>query len=339
MKRWLLPATVLLVLCARAAPAFQAGTLRIVWIDVEGGAATLVVTPAGETLLIDAGWPGARDAERIAQAARAEGASRIDHLLITHFHTDHWGGVADLARSLPIGRFYDRGLPDELPEDVKPQHERAYRETVGDRRTVLQAGDTIQLAGVQIRVLCADGTTAGEPAGAPQTRPCTEHPAKPDDESDNARSLGFLLTSGDFEFLNLGDLTWNVEHKLVCPQNLVGTVDVYQTSHHGHEESNNRALLEAVRPTVTVVNNGARKGCSASTFRCLDRLSSIEDIFQLHRNVTTGPADNATPEFVANDEESCQGQSIRLMLDPSGETYTVEIPSKQKSQTYPVKRG
>ncbi len=328
-----------------SAPAPQESRgLRIVWIDVEGGAATLVVTPAGESLLVDAGWPGERDAQRIAQAARAEGVTRIDHLVLSHFHTDHWGGVAELAGLLPIARFYDRGLPDPSERNadprIRPDLREAYLGTMGGKRIVLKAGDEIPLEGVRVEILCANGLVAGEPAGAPRTGPCgadPPHAARPDDPTDNARSLGFLLTCGDFEFLDLGDLTWNVEHKLVCPQDRIGAIDVFQSAHHGFDDSNNPALLAALQPAVVVVNNGARKGCSAATFARFEETASIQAIFQLHRNVSTGSGDNSAPELVANDEEACQGEGIRLTLDPSGASYTVEVPSKKTRKTYAVR--
>lgn len=334
----------LLVPCVSSARASDEPTgLRIVWVDVEGGAATLIVTPAGESLLVDAGWPGPRDAQRIAKAAAAEGVTRIDHLLVTHFHTDHWGGVADLARELPIGRVYDRGLPGPSEKGVdkrmKPEIRAAYVAATGAERVVLRPGDLVPLTGVRVEVLAASGRVAGEPEGAPQTRPCAleAHEIKPDDETENALSLGILLTLGEFEFLNLGDLTWNVEHKLICPRNLVGQIDVYQATHHGHDHSNNPALLAAVQPTVAVVQNGPRKGCTAPTFAWLRAAPSIVDVFQLHRNVTTGERDNAPSALVANDEESCQGASIRLSLAPDGKSFSLEVPSKATRRTYAVK--
>ncbi len=319
-------------------------TLRIVWVDVEGGAATLIVTPAGESLLMDAGWPGPRDAERIASAAAAEGVARIDHLIVSHFHTDHWGGVADLARVLPIGRVYDRGLPAAgakgVDSRIKPELRAAYEAATAGKTRVLAPGERLPLAGVELEILSANALVAGEPAGAPQTRACRAepaHPAHPDDETDNANSLGYRLRLGEFEFLDLGDLTWNVEHKLVCPVNTIGVVDVYQATHHGHHHSNNPALLAAVRPTVAVVGNGPRKGCTPPVYAALRATPGLADVFQLHRNVTSGPADNTAPEFIANDAEDCRGLPIRLELEPDGTHYTLEIPSQGTRRRYAVK--
>ncbi len=326
------------VLSGAAVP--QERGLEIRWIDVEGGAATLVTTPDGESLLMDCGWPGERDAERIARAVREAGLSRIDHFLTSHGHVDHWGGLEELARRVPIGRFYDHGFPEGSPRDIDPKLKEAYLRVTGGKSAVLAPGDEVPLKGARVRIVSAHGRVLGEPPGAPQVRRCEanpEHPARPEDASDNARSLGFILEFRGFRFLNLGDLTWNVEHKLVCPANLVGPVDVYQVTHHGMDISNHPALLAAAAPTVAVVNNGARKGGSAETYRRLRAVAGLRDVFQVHRNVATGPQDNAPPEFVANDAERCEGAGIRLAVDPSGKAYAVEVPSKGTRRTYATK--
>ena len=329
----------LLALLLVMAPAQEKG-LTIVWVDVEGGAATLVATPEGETLLMDCGWPGERDAARIAAALKSLGHSRIDHYLTSHWHTDHWGGVEALAKLVPIGRFYDHGFPEGNAKDVDPKLKEAYLKAGGAKSTVLKPGDTVPLKGAEVRVVAAHGVVAGEPAGAPQVRRCEanpEHPAKPEDTSDNARSLGFVLKYGDFEFLDTGDLTWNVEHKLVCPKNLVGPVDVYQVTHHGLSQSNNPALLKAVEPTVAIVNNGAKKGGDAATFRWLKETASIKDVWQVHRNVGTKAEDNAPAELVANDDEKCQGNALLLKVAPGGKSYVVENPAKGTKRGYESK--
>jgi competence protein ComEC len=338
-------AVLFLVATVSLAAAPQNG-LDIYWVDVEGGAATLIVTPAGESILVDTGWPGTRDTDRIEQAAREAGVSRIDHLATTHWHGDHVGGVATLAARLPIGRYYDHGFPGGKPSDVDAVLRAAYLLATGGHSTVLRAGDEIRLRQapggppVSLRVVAANGIVLGEAPGSPQTRRCTAkppHPAIPDDTSDNYRSLGLRLSFGRFDFLDLGDLTWNVEHKLVCPKNLVGVVDVYQVTHHGADNSNNPALVAAVAPTVAVIDNGARKGGTPSAYKLLRRTPSIKDVFQLHRNVETTPADNAPPEMVANDEEACPGEWIRLHVDPQAESYDVEVHGKGTRRTYAVK--
>lgn len=331
-----------LVLCGSlvAAPASQEKKLlRIFWVDVEGGAATLVVTPEGGSLLMDCGWPGKRDAERIAATARAAGLKQIDHFLVSHYHTDHWGGVAELAERIPIAKYYHHAFP-EGAKDVDAKIKEAFLRASQGKAVLLEPGDEVPLKGAQVKILSANARVVGEAAGSTKVRRCEanpEHPAKPEDTSDNARSIGWLLSCGSFKFANFGDLTWNVEHKLVCPVNLIGTADVYQATHHGLDQSNNPALLKALSPTVAVVNNGAKKGGTAAAYRWLKEIPGIQDIFQVHRNVATGPGDNTAPELTANDEEKCEGHGIVLSYDPSGKNYTLEVPSKKTKKTYTVK--
>jgi beta-lactamase superfamily II metal-dependent hydrolase len=311
--------------------------LEVHWIDVEGGAATLVVAPSGESLLMDCGWPGARDADRIKKTAEAAGVKQIDHYLTSHWHTDHWGGVEELAKRLPIKTFYDHGFPGPEAKDVDPKLKEAYLRAGGGKSVVLKPGDSVPLKGAAVKILAAHGIVIGEAPGAPQVRRCQanpEHPAKPEDTSDNARSLAFLLTFGGFTFYDGGDLTWNVEHKLVCPTNLIGKVDVYQSTHHGLSQSNNPALLKAVAPSVVVINCGAKKPGKAFSFRDLKDAPGLKDIFQVHRNVEVGPGDNAPAEFVANDDEKCEGHGVKLTVEPGGKRYTVEVPSKGTRRTY-----
>lgn len=314
--------------------------LRIVWIDVEGGAATLVVTPAGEGILMDCGWPGERDAARIARAVEAEGLDEIGHYITSHYHVDHWGGLESLLKKVKIRRMYFHEFPAGEAKDIDAKIKEHFLKTTPGRGMAVAAGSSIPLhGGVQLRMLSGNGYVEGEAPGAPQIRPCTANPPhapKPEDGSDNARSLGYLLSWKGFEFLNLGDLTWNLEHKLVCPANLIGKVDVYQTTHHGLDQSNHPALLEAVEPAVAIMNNGPKKGGAASVTAALRRIPRFEALFQVHRNVQSGKAANADPEFVANDgeEKDCAGHGIVLTVAPDGKSYTVEVPSKGTKKSF-----
>lgn len=327
---------------AAGAPADRE-TLDIYFIDVEGGAATLIVTPRGESMLVDSGFPGDRDAGRIAAVAREQAKlSQIDHYITTHWHTDHFGGIAQLARILPVKRYYGHGIPNPLPRDINPELVQAYRSTAAGDGQVLKPADEIKLLQggksvppLRVRILAANGVVTGEKTDAPQTRTCTSnHQAAQKDESDNANSVAFVLEFGSFRFFDGGDLTWNVEHKLVCPTNLPGKVDVFQVNHHGLDTSNNPVLIEALAPRVAIINNGAKKGGQARTYASLKSARGIESIFQLHRNVQTGEQDNAPSTMVANDNESCQGNFIKLSVDSRGKSYTVTIPAKGTMKTY-----
>lgn len=359
-----LPFVMLLALLLSLSPcafADEPRGLDIYWIDVEGGAATLLVTPEGESILVDTGNPGRRDAGRIFEVATKVAKLRqIDHLVVTHYHRDHFGGAADLAALMPIKTVYDNGEFPGMPE--KP--DRAYAAFTSDRRVVLDPGDKLELkqptananaAAPKLAVRClaarqqmirptsaaaSDAASAATSAAA-ETRPapgghvCKLHAPKDRDGSDNANSVVLLVSFGDFRFFDAGDLTWNVEHQLVCPENLVGKVDVYQTTHHGLEASNNPAVLAALEPVVAIMNNGARKGCDGQTVATLRETKSIAATYQVHKNVRDGQtALNVPDEYIANAEEKCAGRHIKLSVAPDAKTYKVSIPANNHEREY-----
>jgi beta-lactamase superfamily II metal-dependent hydrolase len=333
----------LLLFTGTSQAADAARGLDIYFIDTEGGAATLLVTPAGESILIDCGNPGARDAGRIHKVATEQaGLKAIDHLIITHWHTDHYGGAGPLAKLMPIKNFYDHGIPETLAEDPKnfPLLIQAYKEASGGKSKRLKAGDLLTFKEkegtppLRMHCLCGSGDVVDEPAKARDNPIAREHKPMPVDTTDNARSLGFRVQYGEFRFLNLGDLTWNIEYKLVHPSDKIGPVDVYQATHHGLEISNNPVVIKTVRPRVAVFCNGTRKGCHPSVVATLRRLPETPAIYQLHKNLGSGPAENADPEFIANADEKCQGESIKLAVAPDGKSYTVTVGSKGKPRKY-----
>jgi competence protein ComEC len=318
-------------------------TLDIYFIDVEGGAATLIVTPLGESLLIDTGFPGERDPARIAHVARdIAGLTQIDHCIITHWHRDHVGGIPELSKLIPVKHYYDHGLPTTIAADVEPSLLEAYRQTVHGAAVTLTPGDLIgvrpspkYLPPLQVRVVAAGGIVLGEQPGAPQIKPCGPNfQPQPEDKTDNANSVGVLLSFGRFKFFDGGDLTWNIEDRLACPKNLIGGVDVYQVDHHGVDSSNNPSLVQALKPRVAIIDSGPRKGAEVKTFATLKSVKEIEAIYQLHRNVRTTEKDNAPADFTANDEEDCKGEFIKLSVDADGKRYSVEIPAKKVSRNY-----
>ena len=314
--------------------------LDIYWIDVEGGAATLIVTPAGETVLVDTGNPGRRDAQRIFDlATRVAEVREINYLIITHYHGDHFGGAATLSELLPIRNVYDNG---EFPGG-RERPDKAYLEFKADRRQVINPGDAISLKPAADKhlppMLKCLGTRQKfiEPVGGKQSENshCAEHRPKETDNSDNANSVVLLLSFGAFRFFDAGDLTWNIEHKLVCPVNLVGSVDVYQVTHHGLDSSNNPVLVRSLSPRVAIMNNGVTKGCQPDMFHTLKTTPSIEAIYQVHRNERADSQNNAPDEYIANrDGANCQANYIKLSVDPSGKSYTVSIPANKHQQTY-----
>jgi competence protein ComEC len=326
---------------AAARAAAKPKPLEIYWVDVEGGGATLIVTPAGESVLVDTGFPGGRDAGRIHKVARDAGLDHIDHLVVTHYHLDHFGGLAELSALLPIGTLYEHGL-DSAPEAERAEPAlAAYRSAKVGRRVVVKPGDEVLLtqimgsAPVRIRFLgarqqfvAADSTTPNEA--------CTGATDKEPDTSDNANSVVLRLDFGRFGFFDGGDLTWNAEGRLVCPDDRVGGVDVYQSDHHGLDNSNNPALLATLRPTVVVFNNGPRKGGEKGSIAAASALKSAQGVYQMHKNVGEG-AINTAPERIANLEENCAGQYLKLSVEPSGKSYTVSVPSARLQRSYKTK--
>ncbi len=280
-------------------------------IDVEGGEATLFVSPTGESLLVDTGWPGfdGRDADRILAAAKHAGISQIDHLVITHYHADHVGGTAQLAARLPIRHFVDRG--PNASEDERTAYD-AYSPVRGrGRGTEIKAGDEIAMDGLNVRVIAAGGSVLKAPlSGQGAANPfCADFkPHGPDITSraadgGDSRSVSLFLTYGRFRTIILGDLTWNKEFELMCPANPLGEVDVYLVSHHGSDTSGAAALVHALRPRAAIMNNGPRKGGAIQTFQILGRLPGSVDLWQNHYSVPGGKEHNRPEAFIANLDE------------------------------------
>jgi competence protein ComEC len=325
--------------CLLAAPQ----NLEIYWIDAEGGAATLIVSPSGESLLVDTAnrTPDDRDAKRIFAATQQAGLHKIDILLTTHFHSDHIGAMPALAKLIPIGMYMDHGESVEIARPQVAAAYKAYEEQSAGKRTILKAGDRIPLKGVDIEVIMSAGQAITKPLkGAGAANPtCADfkpHGVEPD--PDNDQSVGFVLQYGKFRFIDMGDLTWNYEQKLVCPANLIGTVDLFQTTHHGLDRSNSPQFVWAIQPKVAVMNNGPRKGGPASVFDVLRHSPGLEDIWQGHLALGTPKEVNTDEKMIANLEPSaeCKGNWLRASVDSNGR-YTLTNPRNGFSKTYEAK--
>ena len=289
-------------------PFQRPAALDVYFVDVEGGQATLMVAPSGQSMLVDAGFPGFddRDAARIAAAAAEAGVTRLDYLLVTHYHRDHVGGVPAIAARLPVGVFVDHGPTVEEGPDADALYHSYVRTRANARHLQVAPGDSIPVAGLDVRVVASGGELLPAPAGRAAARNplCADARPREPDASENARSIGIIVRFGEFRLLNLGDLTWNKELELACPENRLGRVDVYLTTHHGTPSSGPPALVHAVAPRVAVMNNGARKGGSPEAWRIVRDAPGLEDLWQLHRSEAGGAAHNAPDALIANPDET-----------------------------------
>ena len=332
---WKLRPAILLLTLAAILPA--AGKLEVYAIDVEGGKATLWVSPSGESMLVDAGWPGFnhRDAERIAAAAKAAGVRKIDYLVITHFHTDHAGGVPQLAEKMTIRNFVDHGVNTETGQAADVLFGEYSRMRGKGTHIVVKPGDKLPIKGLGVEIVSSDGALIASPlAGAGQPNPdCAGLQPPPPDQTENAHSIGMVVTYGSFRAVDLGDLTKDKEYGLVCPDNKLGTVELFMVSHHGMDISNSAALVHALHPRVAIMNNGARKGGAPAAWQIIHDSPGLEDLWQLHYSVAAGKEHNSPDSFVANIDEICQGQWLKVTVEKDG-SFTVLNRRNKFEKTY-----
>ncbi len=307
--------TTVVVATLALVPTLGQEALQVFFVDVEGGQATLFVSPSGESLLIDSGFPGERDAGRIAAAARDAGVEQIDYHMVTHLHADHLGSTPMLATKLPILNFVDVGAPVE-PNSRSAGVYKAYASVRARGRHMLaRTGDRIPVQGLDVQVVIAGGMALTQPLpGAGESNPlCRGFVPLPRDESEDARSVGVVIRYGAFSMVDLGDLTWNKEHSLACPDNKIGRVDVYLSTRHGLNGAGLPALVQGLTPRVSVINNGPTKGASPEHFRTIRDAPGLEDIWQLHYSIPRdgipqlyetsrpgGPELNTSERLIAN---------------------------------------
>lgn len=322
--------------------------LRIYVIDVEGGGATLFVAPSGESLLIDTGNPGdaaKRDADRIMEAVKDAGITRIDHLITTHYHGDHVGGVVEVASRIPIAHYIDHGPNIQMPPvAILPEYEKLWAKA---KHTVAKPGDKIAIPGLDITVVSSAGQIITSPLrGAGQRNPyCGSAKPIDPDTTENGQSVGISMSFGRFKVAHLGDLTWNGELSLMCPNNKFGTADVFMVSHHSQQRpaamSNSEPLVYGLRPRVSISTNGVRKGAQVAAMKILMSSPGLEDLWQLHFSQFSGQEYTAPGMFIANrfDDESnvpvapldfqSPGPKDPPIPPHNGKAYYLKITAKQ----------
>jgi competence protein ComEC len=341
-----LPALLLLA-CITApkanAQAASKSVLQIYFIDVEGGQSTLFVTPAKQSLLIDTGWPdnGGRDADRIVAAAKDAGISKIDYVLITHFHTDHVGGVPQLAAKIPIGTFIDHGENRESTDAPTVQGWNAYQQLLASekyKRITAKPGEVLPIKGIHAVVVSADGVLIDHPlpGAGEENAACKGAEQYPADQTENARSLGTFMTFGKLRIVDLGDLTKDKEAQLMCPHNKLGKVDIYIVSHHGWYQSSSPQFVYGISPRVAIMDNGAKKGGTPSVLDIIRKSPGLENLWQLHYSDEGGDAHNVPAEFIANVQGPDSGNYLKLTAWPDGK---FEVFNSRTGQTkaYPAK--
>jgi len=336
--------------CVANLPAAER-TLSIYFIDVEGGQSTLIVTPAGESLLIDAGFPSdgrfasqpgdpsrARDAQRVVAAMRDAGVHQIDNLFLTHFHADHDGGVPELAQLTSIKRFIDHGRPADDAEKGVAGTNAAFDAYVRARSRATHLdpapGTTLPIADVDAVVVSAAGKTIQQPlTGGGATNASCRTPQRPAQEpTENPRSNGVRVQFGRFRFLDVGDLSGPPLYALFCPRDLVGPIDVYLLPHHGGAEAGDPAVFGATPPRVAIVNNGAVKGGAPEMFAAAHDAAPAMDVWQLHRSRNDG-ARNYADDRIANVDETTANW-IKVTARDDG-SFTVENPRTKGRRDYP----
>jgi beta-lactamase superfamily II metal-dependent hydrolase len=346
MRRAIVGVLIFFVLSSALAapPQVPRKALQIYFVDVEGGQATLFVSPSGQSLLIDTGWPGFdnRDANRIVAAAKDAKLDKIDFVLLTHYHLDHAGGVPQLAAKIPIGEFLDHGQNSE-PGQTEIDTEKIFQEYLkvvaekNIKRTTLKPGDVLPLQGVGTKVITSDGVLIDHPlpgAGKENAACKTAEPLPIDRFTENPHSLGTLFTFGKLRILDLGDLTSDKEMGLMCPVSKLGTVDIYIVNHHGSLTSNSALFLKGIAPRVAIMDNGAAKGGAPSSWESVKSSPRLQDLWQLHYSNAGGASHNVAEPFIANLSGPDAGNYLKLTAWLDG-SFDIFNSRTQTTRHYP----
>jgi competence protein ComEC len=315
-------------------------TFDIYSIDVEGGGATLFVSPSGQSLLVDTGYQSnGRDAERIMAAARDAGVTQIDHLITSHYHGDHMGGLAELAARFPIRHLIDHG-ENSTPQSSGTTFIEGYMQLAGKlRRTSVKAGDKIPFTGVDWLIVSSDGTLLSKPlpgAGQPNAA-CASFQKQEETNFEDFHAVGSVASFGKFRIAHLADLTVNYEYKMMCPNNPIGTVDAWIVSNHGQPRSGSAVLAHGLQPRVAIMNNSARKGGGPDVMKILYTIPRLEDLWQLHFSLLGGQEYAVPGLFIANGIDNQPDTVPIAPMTPPAAGATAPPPPPHTGPAYWIK--
>ena len=339
--------TLALMLSASMVFAQTGRPLDIYVVDVEGGNAVLFVAPSGESVLIDTGNGGAaaaRDAERIATAAKDAGLTKIDHLIVTHYHGDHIGGLSELAKRIPIMEFIDHGPNAQPNQNTDAFLQGEYRDLYTKaKHVVAKPGDRIAVGGLDWRIVTSAAQVIQTPLegrAVPNPYCAAFTPQAGANVTEDDHSVGSVITFGKFRTIHLGDLTLNRQFDLMCPNNRIGTIDLLIAARHGNV--NAEALAHAINPRVVVTNNGTRKGAQPDAMKIFFSAPRVEDVWQIHFSQLSGQEYAVPGMFIANTFDQQpealpvapytpppQGQQAPPAPEHNGRAYYLKISAQQ----------
>ena len=321
----------MIVIAAASLLAAQRGAtkpLEIWVVDVEGGKAALYVSPTGQTAMIDTGFPGARDLDRIMAAIADAGVKQIDYLISTHYHVDHIGNVIELANRIPIGTFVDHGatvegpnvpqvapgadgIPVTKPREQIENFQATYAELYGKaKHLVVKPGDRVPITGLDWRIVTSGGQVLKSPPlpGGGKANPyCTGFTPMPGitglNDPDDAQSVGSVIALGQFRALDFGDMWRTKELELMCPNNPIGPIDLYFASSHGAIASGSVPFVYGIQPRVAIMQNGTRKGGAPEPMQTILSSPRLEALWQMHWSYNALLEQNSPALYIANIED------------------------------------